>query len=165
MSKKKGIAKKLAAFAAAGLLSCAMTSVAFAADSFPVSTQLTPGSTSTVVDGDATNVDINVLDLEGAAGETVFITAVVNGSTVAEYMPYVLGSDQGGADGQFADAFAVELSKDSLSAPPSITVTVFASRADKAGATYSVNWVYANLGDGKTELIGSCTDGATFTAP
>ena len=169
MSKKKGIAKTLAAFATAGLLSCTMASVAFAAvESYPTSTQLTPGATSTVVDGDSTKVDINVLDFGGDAGETVFLTAVVNGSPVAEYMPYVLGSDQAGADGQSADAFAIELDTESLKDPenlPEITVTVFADRADKTGTTYTVNWVYANLSDGKTELIGSCTDGATFAAP
>ena len=147
------------------MLSCVMASAAFAAESHPVSTQLTPGAASTVVDGDSTKVDINVLDFEGAVGETVFLTAVVDGNTVAEHIPYVLGSDQGSASGQSADAFAVELDTGSLAAPPTIQVTVFANRADKTGKTYSVHWVYANLGGGKTELIGSCTDGATFSAP
>ena len=165
MSKKKGIARTLSALVAAGLLSCAMASVAFAAESHPVSTQLTPGATSTVVDGGTTNVNVNVLDFEGAAGETMFVTALVNGSPVAEYMPYVLGSDRGSAEGQSADALAIELDKDSLSNPPSIEVTVFSDRADKTGTTYPVHWVYASLDDGKTELIGSCTEGATFVAP
>lgn len=147
------------------MLSCVMASAAFAAESHPVSTQLTPGAASTVVDGDSTKVDINVLDFEGAVGETVFLTAVVDSNTVAEHIPYVLGSDQGSASGQSADAFAVELDTGSLAAPPTIQVTVFANRADKTGKTYSVHWVYANLGGGKTELIGSCTDGATFSAP
>ena len=165
MRKKMGIAQTLAAFAAAGVLSCAMASTAFAAEPYPVSTQLTPGAAPTVVDGNSIKVDINVLDFEGAAGETVFLTAVVGGSTIAEYMPYTLGSDQGSTEGQSADAFAVELDKDSLDTPPTIEITVFSNRADKTGKRYSVHWVYANLDDGKTQLIGSCTDGATFTAP
>ena len=166
MRKKKGIAQTLAAFAAAGVLSCAMASAAFAAEPYPVSTQLTLGATSTIVDGESVKVDVNVLDFQGNAGETVFLTAVVDGKTIAEYMPYVLGSDQeGSAGGQSADAFAIELDRDSLDTPPTIVVKVFSNRADETGKPYSVHWVYANLGDGKTELIGSCTEGATFTAP
>ena len=147
------------------MLSCAMASAAFAAESYPVTTQLTPGATSTVVDGNSVKVDISVLDFEGTAGETVFLTTVINGNPIVEYMPHVLGSDQGSIGGHSADVFAIDLDRDSLDTPPTIKVTVFSNRADKTGKAYSVHWVYANLGGGKTQLIGSCTEGATFTAP
>ena len=175
MNKKKGIARTLAAFAAAGLLSCAMASVAFAdATPIPVSTQLTPGATTGSVqqsqDSGSGATCVNVLDFTGDRGDMVFLSVKIGDQEVAKYLPHELGTGEGSSAGKLsADAFALELEPNQLEAAVAagIEVSVYDSRgATTPTSTYTVSPVYAIL-DGVEDpvLIGTCTQGAKFNAP
>ena len=181
--RKKSIAKLLAAFAAACALSCAMTSVAFAVTTYPATTSVSPESVSgSTVQPDSSGepqnrVSINVVDFLGNPGETVFISAKVGDQQIANFFAHELGDGaQGAKDADVsADAFAIDVNREALEdeVKAGIHVDVFDSRAGGADHTigsYDVRGVYAAFINAEGEevassLIGTCTDGATFTAP
>ncbi len=134
----------------------------------------------TVLAGDATSAktQIDLVNMRGAAGETIFLSVSDGPMTLCKYLPHALGEDgQSGSD--VADTFTFEL-PDGVSeaklADGSYTVEAYASRGGDAlytGTLWGV-WGRAEAAGGEgsdttTFLIGTRVAGEndpfTFVAP
>lgn len=104
--------------------------------------------------------EIDVLNVEGKAGDTIFITVENKGTTIAKNLPYVIGADaeQGDSSTWVAKA-TLDITGLNINAlDGSYTIKAYEDRASSkelyAGAIYGV---YADLEDGASKLIGTRT--------
>lgn len=111
--------------------------------------------------------EIDVLNVAGATGETVFVSVSRNGSEIAKYIPYTLGEgNTKGSGDNWTGVVTLDISTfDTSALDGSYTVSAYATRAGGApiyeGALYGV---YAQLSDGTVKLIGTRTIGTSDAA-
>lgn len=148
-----GIAKRLAAAAcAAAIASFALAGSAFAATVHGADFH---GAGSAIESG-----EVDVLDVDGSAGETVFLTVKQGSEAIAKNLPYTIEADASAADGaEYAGVATLDIDGLDLNAlDGTYTIEAYADRAGKTrlyvGAIYGV---YADLPDGTTKLIGTRT--------
>lgn len=125
----------------------------------------------TIVDGAnlGSVTEIDVLNISGEAGETVYLTAMDGGQPICRYLPHELGE---GAQGDVADTFAIETEgglDEAKLQDGSYTVEAYDRRGGTklySGTVWGV-WARIDGGDGPdiTQLIGTRTaaDGDAFT--
>ena len=104
--------------------------------------------------------EVDVLDVDGSAGEKVFLTVKANGRAIAQNLPYTIG-EHANADSGATWAGIATLDIDGLdlgALDGTYTIEAYADRAGSAllysGALYGV---YADLPDGTSKLIGTRT--------
>ena len=149
--------------AAIMILACALTTV------------LAPSAfAATVTGADCYEVGdtINILQADGEAGETVFVTVAKNGRPLVKDLAETLGEGGEASDGT---AFFITLGTSGINMDAldgTYTVTVFATRDDSKAPIYegALYGVYADLPDGTSKLIGTRTASAAemdraFQAP
>ena len=119
--------------------------------------------------------EIDVLTVDGAAGETVFLTVERGKTTIAHSLPYTIGGGAEADDGAtWAGIATLDISNLDLAAiaDGAYTIKAYASRAgDELLYSGTLCGVYADLPDGTTKLIGTRTVDAaedaarTFSSP
>ncbi len=103
---------------------------------------------------------IDVLDVDGAAGETVFLSVSSGRATLAKNLPYTVGKDaEAGDASEWAGVATLDIADLNLDAlDGSYVVEAYADRAGSSllytGAIYGV---YADLPGGASKLIGTRT--------
>ncbi len=166
MKTMKTAKRAFAMMCAAAIASCALVGTAFAATVHGADFH---GSGSALESG-----MVDVLDVDGQAGETVFLTVKYLGQPIARNLPYTIG-ENAKADDQSTWAGIATLNIDGLdlnALDGSYTIEAYADRAGKeqlySGAIYGV---YAELPDGTVKLVGTRTAdaaelaGRTFDPP
>ena len=104
--------------------------------------------------------EIDVLNVDGQAGETVFLTVSRSGRTIAQNLPYTIGEGAAADDGAtWAGIATLDITGLDLGAlDGSYAIKVYDNRAGGtllySGAIYGV---YADLPDGTSKLIGTRT--------
>lgn len=112
------------------------------------------------VDNYGTQSPINVLSVEGSAGDTIFVEVEHNGKVIASRVEYKLEGDK--------TTGIVDLTIDSYQAGDSYTVRAYADRANR-NLLYegTIQPVMANLGNGSNVMMATRTvaagEGRTFT--
>ena len=171
MTAKRTAFRALVVFATAIAATFALTGSAFAATVHGADYQ---GSGATVESG-----QINVLNVDGSAGETVFLSVLVGNTAIAKNLPYTVGENaKAGDESSWAGVATLDIDGLNLEGlagtDPNTTYSVEAydSRANGTqlykGTLYGV---YADLPDGTTKLIGTRTVNASeagaraFNAP
>ena len=104
--------------------------------------------------------DIDVLAVDGNAGETVFLTVTYKGRTIAQSLPYTIGENaEAGDEATWAGVATLDISNlDLKGLDGSYAIEAYASRAG-GDALYrgTIYGVYADLPDGTSKLIGTRT--------
>ncbi len=155
MKTIKAAKRMFAAMCIAVIATCALAGSAFAAT---VQGADFHGSGSVLESG-----NIDVLNVDGTAGETVFLTVKFGRTTIARSLPYVIGADA--ADGDkttWAGVATLDIEGLGLGElNGAYTIEAYADRIGKellySGAIYGV---YADLPDGSSKLIGTRTANA-----
>lgn len=142
----------IAAACAAVIASCALAGSAFAATVHGADFY---GAGSALESG-----EVDVLNVDGVAGETVFLAVKQDGTAIAKNLPYVIGENANADDSsEFAGVATLDITNLDLNQlDGSYVVEAYADRTDKtqvySGALYGV---YADLPDGTQKLIGTRT--------
>jgi len=159
MSKMKAAKKALAMGCVALMASFAFTATAFAATVHGADYH----STGSALESG----QINVLGVDGSAGETVFLTVKSGNTVLAKNRPYTIGKDsEAGESGEWAGVATLDVSALNPNAlDGTYTIEAYADRADSdllySGAIYGV---FADLPDGTSKLIGTRTVNASEAA-
>ena len=152
MSKMRAAKQALAMSCVALMASFAFTATAFAATVHGADYH----STGSALESG----QINVLGVDGSAGETVFLTVKSGNTVLAKNRPYTIGKDsEAGESGEWAGVATLDVSALNPNAlDGTYTIEAYADRADSdqlySGAIYGV---YADLPDGTSKLIGTRT--------
>lgn len=156
MKTMKTAKRAFAMMCAAAIASCALVGTAFAATVHGADFH---GSGSALESG-----MVDVLDVDGKAGETIFLTVKYQGQPIARNLPYTIGADASEGDkSTWAGIATLNIDGLDLNAlDGTYTIEAYGDRAGKeqlySGAIYGV---YADLPDGTVKLIGTRTaDGA-----
>ncbi len=160
------VKRALVVTCAVALTSFALAGTAFAATVHGADFH---GSGSTVETG-----EIDVLNVDGSAGETIFLTVNNNGAVMAKNLPYTIGENAAEGDGStWAGVVTLDIADLNVDAlDGTYTIEAYDKRAGGtalySGAIYGV---YADLPDGTAKLIGTRTanadeiTGRTFDPP
>ena len=112
--------------------------------------------------------EVDVLNVDGSAGETVFLTVKAGDATLAKNLPYTIGESAAQGDGSTWNGVAtLDIAGLDLNAlDGTYTIEAYANRAGSEllyeGALYGV---YADLPDGTSKLIGTrVADASELTA-
>ena len=152
MKTMKAMKRALAMTCAAAIASFALAGTAFAATVHGADFH---GTGSALEAG-----EVDVLNVDGSAGEIVFLTVKAGDTTIAKNLPYTIGADATEGDGATWHGVATldiaNLDLDALDGTYSIEA--YANRAGTellySGALYGV---YADLPDGTVKLVGTRT--------
>ena len=159
MKTMKTAKRAFAMMCAAAIASCALAGTAFAATVHGADYH---GAGSALESG-----NIDVLDVDGQAGETVFLTVKYNDQAIARNLPYTIGENaEAGDESTWAGIATLDIDGLDLNAlDGSYTIEAYADRPGKvqlyAGAIYGV---YADLPDGTVKLVGTRTADAAELA-
>ena len=146
-----GIAKR----AVAVVIAAVIATFAFAGSAFAATVH---GADSQGTGSALESGSVDVLNVDGTAGETVFLTVKNGATTLAQNLPYTIGSDANGDDkAEWAGIATLDIAGLDLNAlDGNYTVEAYADRAGNKplynGALYGV---YADLPDGTSKLIGT----------
>lgn len=147
-----GLSLLARAACAAALVSCLAAGSAFAAAVHGADYH---GTGSAIESG-----EVDVLDVDGSAGEKVFLTVKAHGQAIAQNLPYTIGENESADDGAtWAGIATLDIDGLDLNAlDGTYVIEAYASRAGGdplySGALYGV---YADLPDGTSKLIGTRT--------
>lgn len=156
MSKAK---RALATMCVAAVASCTLAGSAFAAT---VQGADYHGTGSALESG-----EVEVLNVDGSAGEVIFLTVRAGDTVLARNLPYTIGENAGAGDGAaWAGVATLDIDGLNLNAlDGTYTIEAYANRAGGeplySGALYGV---YADLPDGTSKLIGTRTADAAELA-
>lgn len=156
MKTMTAITRTFTACAAAALASMALASTAFAATVHGADFH---GTGSALESG-----EIDVLNVDGSAGETVFLAVSKDGRKIAQNLPYTIGADAAADDeATWAGVATLDIANlDLNSLDGSYVIDAFATRAGgETLYTGSIYGVYADLPDGSSKLIGTRTANAS----
>ena len=152
MKTMNAVKRALAMMCATAIASFALAGTAFAVTVHGADYQV---SASTAESG-----EVEVLNVDGNAGDTVFLTVKLNGQAIAKNLPYTIGKDAAQGDGATWNGVATlkidDLDQSALDG--AYAIEAYSSRAGTellySGALYGV---YADLPDGTVKLIGTRT--------
>lgn len=155
----RDLAVRVAAFA----LAAAIGASAFAGSAYAATVHGADfhGSGSALESG-----EVDVLNVDGSAGETVFLTVKGGGETIAQNLPYTIGENASAGDAATYAGVAT-LDIDGLNLDALDGTYVIEAYSDRAGSEqlYSgaLYGVYADLSNGTSKLIGTRTADASET--
>ena len=155
MMKTNAAKRALAALCAAAIASSAWAGSAFAAT---VSGADYHGTGSALESG-----EVEVLNVDGSAGETVFLAVKAGDATLAKTLPYTIGATAAEDASAYHGIATLDIAGLDLNAlDGTYAVEAYANRAGNellySGALYGV---YADLLDGTVKLIGTRTANST----
>lgn len=155
MKKRNTARRALVASLVAVLASFALTGTAFAATVHGADYH---GSGSVLESG-----EVDVLNVDGSAGETVFLSVSRSGEKVAKNLPYTIGANAPSGDqSTWAGVATLDIAGlDLASLNGAYTIEAYSNRAgDELLYSGTLYGVYADLPDGTSTLIGTRTANA-----